>query len=235
MPFAGGVVVGGADGHLEQVALQRVEAVGVVAGVVVADQQGVQPDQVGDLLRRRPRRVGDVPGVDGVLVLGGADGQVLGAGDQRAQEGVVAGPVEHVAAHAVGQTAGQQHVDGERLAAAALGVDQHRAVVVGRVERVEQLDRAARLGERERHPGRRAAAGAHQRQASRRRCGSRTCASAGPRRGPSGSEDCHSSGWRSWPWLTRASEAAVSWREACSTASASCTGSGSGPRSRIDW
>ena len=76
----------------------------------------------------------------------------------------MAGAVEHEAAHAVRQAAGQDHVDGERLAAAALGVDQQRAVVVRRVERVEQLDRAARLGERERDPGRRAAAGAHQRQ-----------------------------------------------------------------------
>ena len=52
---------------------------------------------------------------------------------------------------------------------------------------------------------------------------------------PSGSEDCQSSSWRSWPVLTRASEAAVISLEACSTASASWTGSGSGPRSRIDW
>jgi hypothetical protein len=77
----------------------------------------------------------------------------------------VAGAVEHIAAHPVGQAAGQDHGDGERLAAAALGVDEHGAVVVGGVERVEQLDGAARLGEGERDPGRRAAAGADQRQA----------------------------------------------------------------------
>ena len=40
---------------------------------------------------------------------------------------------------------------------------------------------------------------------------------------PSGSEDCQSSSWRSWPAFTRASEAAMISRLACSTASASCT------------
>ena len=164
-PLARGARVDGADGDLEQVALERVEAVGVVAGAVVADQQRVQADQVGDLLRRRPGRVRDVPGVDGVLVLGAADREMARAGNQRAEEGVVAGTVEHVAAHAVRQAARQDHVDGERLAAAALGVDQQRAVVVRRVERVEQLDGAARLGEAERDARRRAAAGADQRQA----------------------------------------------------------------------
>ena len=76
--FAGGAAVDGADRDLEQVALERVEAVGVAAGLVVAHQQRVQPDQVGDLLRRRPRRVLDVPGVDRVLVVGGADREVAG-------------------------------------------------------------------------------------------------------------------------------------------------------------
>jgi hypothetical protein len=162
--FGGGAGVGGADGDLEQRPLERVEPVGVVVRAVVADQQGVQPNEVGDLLRRRPRRVCYVPGVDGVLVVGGPDRDVTGPGHQRAQERVVAGPVEHVAGHAMGQAAGQDHVDGERLAAAALGVDQHGPVVMGDVERVQQLDGAARFGERERDPGRRAAASAHQRQ-----------------------------------------------------------------------
>ena len=77
----------------------------------------------------------------------------------------MAGTVEHVAAHAVRKAAGQDHVNRECLAAAALAVDQQRAVVVRRVERVEQLDGAARLGEAERDARRGAAAGADQRQA----------------------------------------------------------------------
>ena len=72
-PLAGGARVDGADRDLQQVALERVEAVGVLAGAVVADQQRVQRDEVGDLLDRRARRVLDVPRVDGVLVGGGAD------------------------------------------------------------------------------------------------------------------------------------------------------------------
>ena len=56
-----------------------------------------------------------------------------------------------------------QDVDQERLAAARARVDQQRAVVVRRVERVDQRDLAAGVGERERDPGRRAAAGADQR------------------------------------------------------------------------
>ena len=57
-----------AYGDLEQVAFERVEAVGVVCGLVVADEQCVQRDEVGDLLDRRVRGVLDVPRVHGVLV-----------------------------------------------------------------------------------------------------------------------------------------------------------------------
>ena len=101
--LAGGARVDGADGDLEQVALQGVQAVGVLAGAVVADQQRVQGDEVGDLLDRRAGRVLDVPRVDRVLVGRGADGQVPRAGDELAEELVVAGAVEHEGLHAVRQ------------------------------------------------------------------------------------------------------------------------------------
>ena len=65
---AGGARVDGADGDFEQVAFERVEAVGVLAGLLVADQQGVQGDEVGDLLDRRVGGVLDVPRVHRVLV-----------------------------------------------------------------------------------------------------------------------------------------------------------------------
>ena len=161
--LAGGAGVDGADGDLEQVALERVQAVGVLAGAVVADQQRVQGDEVGDLLDRRVGRVLDVPRVDGVLVGGGADRQVASAGDERAEELVVAGAVEHEGLHAVREEPRDEDVDEERLAAAGARVDQQRAVVVRGVERVDQRDLAARVGERERDPGRRPAAGADQR------------------------------------------------------------------------
>ena len=75
----------------------------------------------------------------------------------------MAGAVEHERLHAVREQPRDQHVDQERLAAAGARVDEQRAVVVGGVERVDQRDLAAGVGERERDPGRRAAAGAHQR------------------------------------------------------------------------
>ena len=68
-PLAGGAGVDGADRDLQQVALQRVQAVGVLPRAVIADEQGVQRDEVGDLLDRRVGGIVDVPGVDGVLVL----------------------------------------------------------------------------------------------------------------------------------------------------------------------
>ena len=157
------------------------------------------------------------------------------AGDELAEELVVAGAVEHEGLHAVREEPREQDVDEERLAAAGARVDQQRAVVVRGVERVDQRDLAAGVGERERDPGRRAAAGADQRDGVADVAGDVLARQPRRRRGPSGSVDCQSSSWRSWPRFTRASEAAMISREACSTASASWTGSGSGPRSRIDW
>jgi hypothetical protein len=88
---------------------------------------------------------------------------VPGAGDQPAQELVVAGAVKHEGVHAVGQEPRQEDVDEERLAAARAGVDQQGAVVVGGVEGVDVRDLAPGVGEAERHPGRRTARGADQR------------------------------------------------------------------------
>ena len=85
------------------------------------------------------------------------------AGDELAQELVVAGAVEDEGLHAVGEKAREQDVDQERLAAAGARVDQQRAVVVRGVERVDQRDLAARVGERERDPGGRPARGADER------------------------------------------------------------------------
>ena len=99
--LAGGARVDGADRDLEQVALQRVQAVGVLAGAVVADQQRVQRDEVGDLLDRRAGWVLDVPRVDRVLIGRGADRQVPRARDELAEELVVAGAVEDEGLHAV--------------------------------------------------------------------------------------------------------------------------------------
>jgi hypothetical protein len=121
---------------------------------MVADQQRVQRDQIGDLLKRRVGRILGIPRVDRVLVAGGADRQMPGARHQPAEELVVAGAVQHARLHAMGQAARDQDVDQEGLAAARARVDQQRAVVMRGVERVDQRDLAARVGERERDPGR---------------------------------------------------------------------------------
>ena len=55
-----------ADREPEQVRLQVAEPVGVAGGVVLAEQQRVQREQVVDLLRRYLRGVLDVPRVDRV-------------------------------------------------------------------------------------------------------------------------------------------------------------------------
>ena len=151
--LASGAGVDGADGDLEQVALQGVQAVGVLAGAVVADEQRVQGDEVGDLLDRWAGWVLDVPRVDRVVISRGADGEVLRARDELAEELVVAGAVEDEGLHAVRQEARDEHVDEEGLAAAGAGVDQQRAVVVGWVERVDERDLTARVGEGERDAG----------------------------------------------------------------------------------
>ncbi len=88
---------------------------------------------------------------------------MLRAGHEPAEELVVAGAIDHERLHAVREQTRDQHVDQERLAAARARVDQQRPVVVGRIERVDQRDLAARVGERERHTLRRAAARADQR------------------------------------------------------------------------
>ena len=53
--LAGGARVDRADRDFEQVAFERVQAVGVLAGAMVTDQQGVQRDEKADLLDRRVR------------------------------------------------------------------------------------------------------------------------------------------------------------------------------------
>ena len=130
---------------------------------MIADQQRVQRDEEGDLLDRRAGRILDVPRVDGVLVRRRADRQVPRPGDEPAEELVVPGAIEHERLHAVREEARQQHVDQEGLAAPRARVDQQRAVVVRWVERVDERDFAAGIGERERDPARRSARGADQR------------------------------------------------------------------------
>ena len=128
-------------------------------------------------------RVGDVPRVQRVRRVRGAELDLLGAGDQPGQQFVVAGAVDHERARAAARSARASI----RLAVivlpdAAAAADQQRVVGVLGVVGVQALERAAGVGERERDPVGRAAAGADQRDACRRRCGWRTCARGGRRR-----------------------------------------------------
>ena len=158
-----------------------------------------------------------------------------GAGDERAQELVVAGAVEHERLHAVREQPRDQDVDQERLAAAGARVDEQRAVVVGGVERVDQRDLAAGVGERERDPGRRPAAGADQRD------GVADVAGDVLARQP---REVAAERQRGLPELELAQLAEVHARVGGGDDLAArparrprraATGSGSGPRSRIDW
>ena len=108
--------------------------------------------------------VGDVPRVQCIRGVLGADLDLLGAFDQPRQGLVVAGAVDHECTRSSREAVRDQHVRRHRLPGPAAAGDQQRVVRMKLVVEVEQLDGAAGVGERERHPGRRPALGPDQRQ-----------------------------------------------------------------------
>ena len=155
----GRLAVHGADPGGEHPELLAVEA---------AHHHLMQRDQERDLLPRHPRRIGHVPRVQRVPRALGADLDLLRAVDEPGEGLVVAGAIDHERPRARRHTVRHQAIGSHRLATPALAADQQRVVGVKLVVEVQQLDRAAGVGERERHAGRRAALGADQRQHVRR-------------------------------------------------------------------
>ena len=151
----GGLGVDGADSGAEQPLLARVQA---------AHHHLVKREQERDLLPRNLRRIRHVPRVQRVRRVVGADLDLLRPVEQSGEHLVVASAVDHERARPQRQAPRQQHRGGHRLATPAPAADHDRVVGVLLVVGVDELDGAAGVGERERHPGRRPAPGADQRE-----------------------------------------------------------------------